>query len=162
MAQKTSFHDFEIKKLNSDETLMMSEFKGKYILAVNVASECGYTPQYEELQKLSKKYENQLVVIGFPSNQFGGQEPGSESVIQSFCKANFGVSFPMTTKIDVKGKDQHEIYQWLTQKEKNGKDDYVVTWNFNKFLINKNGQLVSYFPSSVNPLDASIIENILN
>jgi glutathione peroxidase len=123
---------------------------------VNVASKCGYTPQYADLEKLSQTYKDKLVVIGFPCNQFMGQEPGGEDQIAEFCQKNYGVTFPMTTKVDVKGKSQHEIYQWLTQKSLNGKDDYKVSWNFNKFLLDEEGYLIEHFPSGVNPLDEAI------
>lgn len=159
-ARTQNFHDFSIQKLNSEETINFADFKGKKILVVNVASECGYTPQYEDLQEFYKQYGNKVVVVGFPCNQFGGQEPGTELQIQQFCKANFGVSFPMTTKIDVKGKNQHPIYQWLTQKELNGKGDFGVSWNFNKFLIDENGNLVDHFGSGINPFDEDILEKI--
>lgn len=153
----TSIYDFKIQALDSDEVIDLKSFEGKKILIVNVASKCGYTPQYKDLQTLYEQYSDRLVILGFPCNQFFGQEPGSESQIQQFCTATYGVTFPMTTKVDVKGKDQHPIYKWLTHKELNGKDDYKVSWNFNKFLIDKNGQLMAHFGSRVNPLDEEII-----
>jgi glutathione peroxidase len=156
----TNFHQFEIQQLNSDETIRFSDFKGKKILVVNVASKCGYTPQYEDLQAFYQQYQDQVVVIGFPCNQFGGQEPGTEAIIQNFCKANYGVTFPMTTKLEVKGKDQHPIYAWLTQKEQNGVGDYRVGWNFNKFLIDENGNLIDHFGSGVNPFDEKILKHL--
>ena len=116
----------------------MEQYKGKQILIVNTASECGYTPQYQDLQKLHETYPN-LVMIGFPCNQFMGQEPGSNAEIKSFCQKNYGVTFLMAEKIDVKGKNQHPLYQWLTQKEKNGVENSTVSWNFNKFLIGADG-----------------------
>jgi glutathione peroxidase len=158
--QTNTFHQFSIQQLNSDDVINFSDFKGKKILLVNVASECGYTPQYEDLQQFHKQYGNKVAVIGFPCNQFGGQEPGTELQIQQFCKANFGVTFPMTTKIDVKGNNQHPIYQWLTQKELNGKDNFRVSWNFNKFLIDEDGNLIDHFGSGVNPFDDKILDKI--
>lgn len=153
---KTSFYDLSILALNGKDTIKMSDFKGKMVLCVNVASECGYTPQYEGLEALHKKYQDKLVIIGFPCNQFGGQEPGSPDEIQSFCKKNYGVTFQLTEKIDVKGDKQHPIYTWLTSKSSNGIDDYKVKWNFNKFLIGADGHLVKYFPSGTKPLSEGL------
>jgi glutathione peroxidase len=150
-----SFFDLSIKSIDGKE-LKFADLKGKKVLCVNVASQCGYTPQYSELQKLQDKYKDKLVIIGFPCNQFGAQEPGDAEEIQTFCKKNYGVTFQLTQKIDVKGKDQHPIYQWLTQKAQNGKSDYEVKWNFNKFLINEKGELVQYFPSGVKPFDTNL------
>lgn len=151
-----TFHDLSIKSLDGKQTINFSQFKGKKVLCVNTASECGYTPQYEGLQKLQEKFKDKLVVIGFPCNQFGGQEPGNNEEIATFCKKNYGVTFTLTEKIDVKGKNQHPVYQWLCQKTNNGVGDYEVKWNFNKFLINEKGELVSYFPSSVKPQSAEL------
>lgn len=150
------FHGLKIKSINGDKEIDFSTFKGKKVLLVNTASECGYTGQYEDLEKLHQKYKDKLVVIGFPCNQFGGQEPGSSEEIVSFCKKNYGVSFLLTEKIDVKGDNQHMVYRWLTQKSLNGVDNYTVSWNFNKFLVDENGKLVKYFPSRVNPMSEDI------
>jgi len=152
-----SFHQFEINGLSGDQ-LNMADFEGKYILCVNVASKCGYTPQYEPLQQLYNQYKGKLVVIGFPCNQVGGQEPGTADEIATFCEKNYGVSFPMTEKINVKGKEQHPIYQWLTQKDKNGVDDARVNWNFNKFLISPEGEWVAHFGSGVDPMGGEITD----
>jgi glutathione peroxidase len=146
-----NFYDLKIKALDGKSIIQMSDYKGKYVLCVNVASECGYTPQYAGLQKLSKQFGNKLIIIGFPCNQFMGQEPGSASDIQSFCQKNYGVTFPLTEKIDVKGSNQHEIYQWLTRKELNSTSDATIKWNFNKILVDPNGKWVKYFGSSVDP-----------
>jgi len=127
-------------------------------LIVNVASKCGYTPQYEDLQKLSMQYDDKLVVLGFPCDQFLGQELNTEKEIRSFCTNKFHVTFPMTTVVEVKGNDQHPIFQWLTQKSMNGKGDYKVSWNFNKFLIDENGNLMEYFSSKVKPMDEEIVK----
>lgn len=149
---------YQIGLVSADgKVLDLNQYKGKKILFVNVASECGYTPQYQDLQALYEKYKEKLVVIGFPCNQFGGQEPGSESEIVSFCQKNYGVTFPITQKGDVKGSNQHQLYQFLTQKALNGKEDYTVKWNFNKFLISEEGHLEAYFPSSVKPMSDDIV-----
>lgn len=150
------FHDLSIQSLDGKSTINFADFKGKKVLCVNVASECGYTYQYEGLEELHKKYGDKLVVIGFPCNQFGGQEPGAPEEIESFCKKNYGVSFLMTEKIDVKGENQHAVYQWLTNKSQNGVDDYSIKWNFNKFMIDEDGKLIAYFGSAVKPMDEEI------
>jgi glutathione peroxidase len=146
-----------ILKLNSKEKLCLNDFKGKKILLVNVASECGFTKQYADLEKLYTTYKDKLVIIGFPCNQFGGQEPGTEEEIATFCSSKFAVTFPLTTKIYVKGDKQHPIYKWLTSKTLNGVNDYSVNWNFNKFMLDENGQLIGYFSSRINPMDSDII-----
>jgi glutathione peroxidase len=146
----TTIHAFKVKALDG-KTLDLSAFKGKKILIVNVASQCGYTKQYDGLQKLYEANKNKLVIVGFPCNQFGGQEPGSAEDIQSFCKKNFGVTFPLAEKIDVKGDNIAPIYKWLTSKAENGVLDANITWNFNKFLVDENGKLLAYFPSKVTP-----------
>lgn len=156
----TTIYDFKIPALTGDSTIDFSQFKGKKILVVNVASKCGYTPQYEGLQKLQEKYANNLVIIGLPCNQFMFQEPGGAEEIATFCSANYGVTFPLTEKVDVKGSDQHPLYTWLTSSELNKKGDYKVKWNFNKFLIDENGNLVGYFESGVKPFDKELIDAI--
>ena len=155
-----TIHSFSIRALNSEENIYLKDFAGKKILIVNVASKCGYTKQYEDLEKLYQEYKEELVIIGFPCNQFGGQEPGNEGEIAQFCSSTYGTSFPMTQKVDVKGEAAHEIYQWLTKKELNGKSDYEISWNFNKFLLDENGALIAYFPSSVKPLDDAILDYV--
>jgi glutathione peroxidase len=140
--------------------LDLSKFKGKHILIVNTASRCGYTKQYADLQKLYDKYKDKLVVIGFPANNFGGQEPGSNAEIQDFCKANYGVSFPMAEKVSVKGSDIHPLFQWLTQKSQNGVMDADIRWNFTKFLVDAKGNLVAVYPSSVNPMSDDITKHL--
>ncbi|WP_221409092.1 glutathione peroxidase [Reichenbachiella versicolor] len=152
-----NFHSFSIEALNSDQKINFNDFKGKKILVVNVASKCGYTKQYSDLQKLYEQYGDKLIVVGFPCDQFAGQELDSENLIQDFCKKNYGVTFPMTQIIEVKGEGQHPIYSFLTSKTQNGIGDYQVKWNFNKFLIDENGDLIKYFPSGVKPLDEEIV-----
>ena len=152
-----SIYDYKIEALDSDRIINLSDYQGKTMLLVNVASKCGYTPQYEDLQKLYETYQDKLVIIGFPCNQFLFQESGSEQEIAQFCRKNYGVTFPMTTKIKVKGSGKHPIYQWLTSKELNGVDDYSVSWNFNKFLVDEQGRLIGHFKSSVAPFDEKIV-----
>lgn len=148
----SSIHQYTIAGIGG-ETIDFEAFKGKYILIVNVASECGYTPQYAQLQELYDNHKDKLVIVGVPCNQFGGQEPGTSTEIQTFCKVRYGVTFPLTTKVDVKGKNQHELYKWLTQKSLNGVQDSEVAWNFQKYLINPQGHLLKVYPSAASPFD---------
>lgn len=150
-----SLFDLKIKDTSGKE-IDFGAYKGKKILLVNVASQCGFTKQYDGLQELYSTYKDKLVVIGLPCNQFGGQEPGSEAEIQSFCRMNFGVEFPITEKIEVKGENTHPIYQWLTQKDKNGKMNSTVKWNFQKYLINEEGRLIDVFYSMTKPMSSKI------
>ena len=153
---KTLF-DFKINSING-EKLNFSNFKGKTLLLVNVASNCGFTKQYEDLQNLYVNFkERGLIVIGIPSNQFGGQEPGTESEIKDFCETNFGITFPMTSKYDVKGDNAHQIYLWA--KESYGKST-VPKWNFHKILINKNGKVEDSFASFTNPMSKKILKKL--
>jgi glutathione peroxidase len=155
MAQ--SFYDFKVTDINGEE-FEMSSLKGKRVLIVNTASECGYTPQYKTLQELYEKHGgDKFVIIGFPCNQFGGQEPGSNEEIKSFCEKNYGVSFPMMDKVDVKGDDVHPLYNWLTEEDLNGVDDARVSWNFNKFLIDENGNWVAHHGSGKSPMSDEIV-----
>ena len=145
-----SIHSFKVKSIDGGQ-IDLSKYKGKKIMVVNTASQCGYTPQYASLQKVYSQYKDILVIIGFPCNQFGGQEPGTNAEIVEFCEKNYGVTFPLADKVDVKGADQSSIYQWLTQKAKNGVLDATIGWNFNKFLLDENGKMLAYFPSNVKP-----------
>jgi len=151
------FFDLSIKNIDN-EIINLSSYKGKTVLLVNVASKCGFTKQYTDLQKLYDKYkEKNFLIIGFPSNQFGGQEPGTNREIKDFCETNFNITFPITNKIDVKGEDAHEIYKWA-------KDNYgnstVPKWNFHKILINKEGKIQDTFNSFITPLSDKIIKQI--
>ncbi len=152
-----SIHSFKVKSIEGG-TIDFSRFKGKKILVVNTASKCGYTPQYEALQKVYDEYKDKLVIVGFPANNFGGQEPGSDGEIQEFCKARFGVKFPLASKVSVKGEDMAPIYQWLTSKAKNGVLDAEIKWNFNKFLLDENGKMIAYFESKVKPDSEEILK----
>jgi len=150
-----SIYDFKMNSLDGQEINFL-QFKGKKILIVNVASECGYTPQYKNLQALHEKYGNKLVVIGFPANNFGKQEPGNSQEIKSFCTKNYGVTFQMMEKISVKGSDMHPLYKFLSTKEENGTCDQAPGWNFCKYLIDENGNVVKFFNSKVDPLSEEI------
>lgn len=154
---ETSFHDFVVKDINGKD-FAFNKLKGKRVLIVNTASKCGFTPQYEDLQKLYEQYGGEnFEIIGFPCNQFMGQEPGSNEEIKAFCQKNYGVSFPMMDKIDVKGDAQHPLYTWLTDANLNGVDDAKVSWNFNKFLVDENGNWVAHLGSRTNPLDEEVV-----
>lgn len=150
-----TIYDFKVTSLDGG-SIDFSSFKGKKILIVNTASECGYTPQYADLQELYKKYKSKLVIVGFPANNFGGQEPGSNEEIKSFCQKNYGVTFPMAEKVSVKGDDTHPIFKYLiAESEKLGKSD-PIKWNFTKFLVDENGKLIGVFESKVKPMDDEI------
>ena len=147
-----SFYELTYKDIDGN-AVSMSSYKGKYVLCVNVASKCGHTPQYSKLQALYEKHKDKLVVIGFPCNQFLGQEPGSEKDIEEFCTKNYGVTFPLSSKIDVKGKDQHPVYTWLMTKDVNGVSDDKVEWNFHKVLVSPEGQWLKSYSAGSDPMD---------
>lgn len=154
---KQSIYQFKVQDLNG-KTFDFSTLKGKKILVVNTASKCGYTRQYEQLEAIYKKYkDDNFVIVGFPANNFGSQEPGTNAEIATFCKVNYGVTFPMMSKISVKGSDINEVYQFLTQKAKNGLKDSNVEWNFQKYLLNEKGELEQVYLSGVKPNDEKII-----
>lgn len=156
----SSIHQFKVAGISKEE-IDFAEFGGRKILVVNVASECGYTPQYQQLQELYEYFKDKLVVVGFPCNDFGGQEPGDTSTIQQFCERNYGVSFPLAAKIKIKSTDPHPLYRWLTNKAMNGKMDASVNWNFNKFLLDEQGHLLAHFPAAVSPIGPAIMDLIL-
>ena len=155
--QTQTIYQFKVTDLYGKE-FDFSTLKGKKLLIVNTASECGLTPQYKDLEAIYSKYKDKnFVIIGFPANNFGSQEPGSNEQIAKFCQMNYGVTFPMMSKISVKGKDIHEVYQFLTQKDKNGLQDSQVEWNFQKYLINEEGELIKVLSPRVLPTDSEIV-----
>lgn len=155
---QSSFYDLKAKDIDGHD-FDFSSLKGKKVMIVNTASKCGFTPQYEQLQELYEKYgDKDFVILGFPANNFMGQEPGTLEEIKEFCSVNYGVTFPMMEKISVKGKDIDPVYQWLTKKEKNGVEESKVKWNFQKYLINEKGELEKIFYSRTSPTDPQIIE----
>lgn len=151
-----SVHQFKVEGIGGAE-IDFAGFAGKKVLVVNVASECGFTPQYQQLQELYEAFQDKLVVVGVPSNDFGGQEPGTNEDIRAFCTIKYGVQFPLTTKVSITNAP-HPLYQWLTQKAENGVLDSEVSWNFQKYLLDEKGHLVAYFPSSVSPFDERILD----
>tara|TARA_R110001583_G_scaffold10179_7_gene47350 strand:- start:3379 stop:3933 length:555 start_codon:yes stop_codon:yes gene_type:complete len=159
MKVSPSIYEISINSI-SGEPINFKDFKGKKILIVNTASECGFTGQYADLEKLYKNYKDKLVVIGVPCNQFGGQEPGTLTEIKSFCEVNYGVTFLLTEKIEVKGENQHPLYQWLTKKELNGVKSSSVKWNFQKYLIDENGSFIDYYYSITKPLSSKITKQL--
>lgn len=156
-SQSGSFYDFKVKTIDG-ENFDLSTLKGKKVLIVNTASECGLTPQYKQLQELYEKYGgDKFTILGFPANNFMGQEPGTNTEIKSFCQKNFGVSFTMMEKISVKGEDIHPLYEWLTKKELNGVQDSEMKWNFQKFLIDENGKWAGVVSPKVSPVSDEIV-----
>ena len=157
VAQSSGFYDFKVKTLEGQE-FDFSSLKGKKVMVVNVASKCGLTPQYKDLEEVYEKYQSDnFVIIGFPANNFMNQEPGTATEIRKFCTDNYGVSFPIMEKISVKGDDMHPVYQWLTSKSKNGVKDSEVSWNFQKYLIDENGNLFEVIPPKEKPTSDKVI-----
>ena len=163
MSDKSTFYQFleanpnaKVKSIDGAE-YDYAQLKGKKVLIVNTASECGYTPQYEDLEKLYQAYKDKLIILGFPANNFGGQEPGTNEEIKEFCKSKYSVTFPMFEKISVLGDDMAPIYKWLTSKDLNGWNDQQPKWNFNKYLIDEEGNLVKYYSSAVKPMSEEIV-----
>ena len=159
MTPTNSIYNISINSLENNP-IDLSDFKGKKLLFVNVASKCGFTPQYKALQELHESHKQSLEIIGVPCNQFGAQEPGSPEDIKSFCQRNYGVDFLITEKINVKGSDQHALYAWLTDKKINGSKSSSVKWNFQKYLVNEEGSLIDYFYSLTSPLSKKITKHL--
>lgn len=158
LSAQTSFHDFVVQDIMGKD-FALKQFKGKKVLVVNTASKCGLTPQYADLQALYEKYKDEgLVVLGFPANNFAKQEPGTNAEIREFCTDRYSVSFPMMSKISVKGDDMHPLYSWLTSKDQNGTMDSSVKWNFQKYLIDEEGNLLAFFPPKTKPLSEEIVK----
>lgn len=155
----TNIYEIGMNSLQNNP-IQLSDFKGKHILFVNVASKCGFTPQYKDLEELHQKYKDKLVVIGVPCNQFGKQEPGTSDEIQEFCQVNYGVSFLITEKVDVKGQYQHPLYTWLTSKSLNDTKSSSVKWNFQKYLVSPEGKLIDYYFSITKPLSSKITKHL--
>lgn len=155
----TNFYDLKAQGLDGKD-IDFSQFKGKKVLLVNTATECGFTPQLEALQKLHAEYKEELVVIGIPTNDFAGQEPRKGEAIEAFCQANYGVDFLMLDKASTKGNDKHPIFKWLTEKELNGKKSSRIWWNFQKYLVDEEGQLVDYFLPTTKPDSPKIVKRI--
>lgn len=153
----SKFYDFSLTSLQG-ESIDFEQFKGKKVLIVNTASECGFTPQYEQLEELHETFGgHNLVILGIPSDDLGGQEPGNEEQIYDFCSTNYGVTFLMTEKMKVKGADCHELYRWLTDATENGIGDFEVTWNFQKFMIDESGNVVNSIAPATSPIDEQIL-----
>lgn len=146
----TSFFQFTVNSLDG-QPVALEQYRGKKIIVLNVASECGYTPQYADWEKFYKEHSDKFVVLGFPCNDFGGQEPGSEKEIATFCQKNYGVTFPMFEKVHVKGPEKAPLFQWLTDAAQNGWNTQEPTWNFCKYVINEKGELTQFFASGVKP-----------
>lgn len=166
MSDKSTFYQFlesnpnaKVRSIDGTE-YDYSGLKGKKVLIVNTASECGYTPQYEDLEKLYQSYKDKLIILGFPANNFGGQEPGSNEEIKEFCKTKYSITFPMFEKISVAGDDMAPIYKWLTSKDLNGWNDQQPKWNFNKYLLDEEGNLVKYYSSAVKPMSDEIVSQL--
>ncbi len=152
-----NLYDFTVKSLDG-KNVDLSLYKGKKVIVLNTASKCGFTPQYADWETFYKANKDKVVVLGFPSNEFGGQEPGSDQEISSFCQKNYGVSFPMFSKVVVKGEGKCDLYKWLTTKELNGWNEKEPSWNFCKYLINEKGELTHFFASKVKPTDKEFLE----
>ncbi|HLL42874.1 MAG TPA: glutathione peroxidase [Segetibacter sp.] len=156
-AYAKSIYEFKVPSIEGG-TIDFSKYKGKKILVVNTASKCGFTPQFEGLEKLYKEHQDKLVIVGFPANNFGQQDPGTNEEIQEFCKVRYGVTFPLASKVDVVGDSAHPLFKWLTSKEENGVLDATIAWNFTKFILDENGKLLASFPSKVTPDSEEILK----
>ena len=151
----SSFYDFKVESLEGG-SIDLAKYKGKKIMIVNTASKCGFTPQYKDLEALYEKYKDKLVIIGFPANNFNAQEPGTNAEIKEFCSKNYGVSFPMSAKISVKGDDIDPLFKYLSDEAAAMGIKDPVKWNFTKFLVDEQGKLITVFPSKVNPMSAEV------
>lgn len=158
MATK-SFYDFTMKSIEGKD-IPFSIYKGKKVFVVNTASECGFTPQLTELEKLHEKYKDKVVLLGFPANNFGAQEPGSNEEIATFCQRNYGVTFQLFEKSEVIGPNQNQLYQWLSHKEQNGWNDTAPGWNFCKYLINEKGELLKFYSAGVSPMSDEVLKEL--
>ncbi len=154
-----SVYDFTVKSIDGKD-VSLSQYKGKKLLIVNTASECGYTPQYKDLEELYKTHGDKVTVLGFPANNFGGQEPGTEAQIAAFCEKNFGVTFPLFSKVSVSGADTAPLFQFLADKKQNGAVDSAPNWNFCKYLVDENGHVVKFYKSDVKPLSPELLADI--
>jgi Glutathione peroxidase len=153
-------YDLEVQ-LNNGQSVPLSSYKGKKLLLVNTASNCGYTGQYNELQELYEKYKNKLTIIAFPANDFGEQEKGTNEEIAQFCQVNFGVSFPLAQKsVVINSNEQNPVFKWLTSKKLNGWNEQAPTWNFSKYLVNEEGMLTHYFDPSISPLSREVVKAV--
>ena len=153
-------YDFTVKTIDGKD-VSLSQYKGKKLLIVNTASECGFTPQYKDLEALAKAHGDKVTVLGFPANNFGGQEPGSNAEIATFCTKNYGVTFPMFGKVSVKGDDAAPLYKFLADKSKNGAVDDKPSWNFCKYLVDEQGHVLKYYNSRVNPMSPELLADIM-
>ena len=160
VAAPTSVYDFTVKSIDGKE-VKLSQYKGKKLLIVNTASECGYTPQYKQLEELYKKHGSKVTVLGFPANNFGGQEPGTEAQIATFCEKNYGVTFPLFSKVSVKGADTAPLFKYLADKKQNGTVGEAPSWNFCKYLVDETGHVVKFYKSGVTPMSPELVADIL-
>ena len=154
-----SFYDFTMKSIEGKD-IPLSVYKGKKVLIINTASACGFTPQYNELEQLHQMHKDKIILLGFPANNFGKQEPGSNEKIATFCQRNFGVTFQLFQKSDVVGNNQNPLYQWLTHKEQNGWNGKAPNWNFCKYLISENGELLKFYSSAISPLNDEVVKEL--
>ena len=157
---KQTLYDFKVKSLVGNKTVDLGKYKGKKVVILNVASKCGFTKQYADWEKFNKEHGDKVVVLGFPANNFNGQEPGTNEEIATFCSATYGVTFPMFEKVSVLGDDQAPIYKWLSTKELNGWNDKVPTWNFCKYVVNEKGELTNFFASKILPTDPEFMKAV--
>ncbi|WP_406566855.1 glutathione peroxidase [Dyadobacter helix] len=160
VAVKQTLYDFKVKSLVGSKTVDLSKYKGKKVVVMNVASKCGFTKQYADWEKFYKDHGDKVVVLGFPSNDFKGQEPGSSEEIATFCSKTYGVTFPMFEKVEVIGDNKAPLYKWLTTKDLNGWNDQVPSWNFCKYVVNEKGELTHFFASKVLPTDPEFLKSV--